>query len=186
MADYFQHETACIAPAARIGEGTRIWAFVNIQDGALVGSECNICDGCYVEKGAVVGNHVTLKNGVSVFDGITLEDDVFCGTGVAFINDRRPRSHRGNEWILEKTCVKKGATIGSNAVVLCGITVGEYAVIGAGSVVTKDVPAYTIVTGNPAGRKGYACRCGQTLGTDLICRCHLEYVLEGQVLKIKE
>jgi acetyltransferase-like isoleucine patch superfamily enzyme len=185
--NYFQHEKALVSPGASIGCGTRIWAFTNIAEGAIVGKECNVCDGCYVEKGAVIGNNVTLKNGVYVFDGITLEDDVFCGSNVVFINDRCPRSHRKDSWVLEKTLVKKGATLGSNATLLCGITVGEYAFVAAGSVVTKDVPAYTVVVGNPAVFKAYVCRCGKKLGEDFKCGgCSLEYVLDDQRLHITE
>lgn len=185
MEKYFQHETALVAPTAHIGQDTRIWAFVNIKEDAVIGNGCNICDGCYVEKGAVIGNNVTLKNGVNVFEGVTLQDNVFCGTNVAFINDRYPRS-RNDQWVLEKTCVKTGATIGSNATVLCGVTIGEYAVVGAGSVVTQDVADYTIVTGNPAHVKGYACCCGKKLAQDLKCHCGLAYTLSGQSLKPKE
>jgi len=175
MADFFQHEKAMIADGAKIGKGTRVWAFANIQAGAVIGEDCNICDGCFVENGAVIGNHVTLKNGVAVFEGITLADDVFCGANTAFINDRYPRSHRSDAWTLEKTVVKKGATIGCNASILCGITVHEYAMIGAGSVVTKDVPPYTVVAGNPARRHGYACSCGRVLNADLSCACGLNF-----------
>jgi len=182
MSNALRHPTALINPGAKIGEGTRIWAFVNIQDGAVIGKNCNVCDNCYVEKGSLIGDHVTLKNGVSIFEGITLEDDVFCGAQVTFINDRFPRSHRQDRWTLEKVLVKKGATIGSNATVMCGITIGSYAVIGAGSVVTRDVPDYTIVAGNPAQFKGYACRCGKKLGEDLRCACGMAYQKKGQAL----
>ena len=156
---YFKHKSALVGAKAQIGRKTRIWAFTNIQDGAVVGEDCNICDGCFVEKGAVIGDHVTLKNGISVFQGITLEDDVFCGANTAFVNDRYPRSHRKDPWILEKTIVRKGATIGSNTTVLCGVVIGEYAFVGAGSVVTRDVAPYTIVIGHPAEFRGYVCRC---------------------------
>lgn len=183
---YFCHKTAWIGRKAKIGEKTRIWAFTNIQDGATIGKGCNICDGCFVENGVAIGNNVTLKNGVSVFKGITLEDDVFCGTNTAFINDRHPRSHRKDPWILEKTLVKKGATIGSNVTILCGITIGEYAFIGAGSVLTKDVASYAIMVGHPAEFKGYACRCGQKLPDSLRCSCGLSYQLSGDGLKINE
>ncbi|MFH1359658.1 MAG: acyltransferase [Candidatus Omnitrophota bacterium] len=184
--NHFKHEEALIGPKAQVGEGTRVWAFANIQDGAVVGKNCNICDGCYIEKGAVIGNHVTLKNQVNVFEGVTLEDDVFCGTHTAFINDRRPRSHRKDQWILEKVLVKKGATIGSNSTILCGLTIGEYAVVGAGSVVTKDIPAYAIAVGNPARVIGYACRCGLKLNTSWTCSCGLKYSKTDQGLKIHE
>ena len=147
---YKAHEKALVSPGAHIGAGTRIWAFANILDGVVIGADCNICDGCFVEKGAVIGNHVTLKNHVCVWDGVTLEDDVFVGAGTTFINDRNPRSNRKDAWVLEKIVVKKGASIGANATIMCGVTIGEYAVIGAGSVVLKDVPAHTTVVGNPA------------------------------------
>ena len=181
--NYFKHKTAIVGKKAKIGKKTRIWAFTNIQDGAIIGEGCNICDGCFVEKKVVIGNHVTLKNGISIFEGITLEDDVFCGTNVAFINDRYPRSHRKDPWVLEKTLVKKGATVGSNATVMCGVMIGEYAVVGAGSVVTKDVLPYTIVIGNPAEFKGYACRCGRKLNDIFRCSCGLKYSLTGQGLQ---
>lgn len=176
--NFFKHEKAIVHPQAQVGEGTRIWAFTNIQPGAVIGEKCNICDGCYVESGAVVGNHVTVKNGVEIYNGVTVEDDVFLGAHVTFINDRYPRSHRVDEWTLEKTLVKKGATIGANATVLCGVIVGEYAVVGAGSVVTKDVPSYTIVIGNPAKASGHACGCGRKLDKDLTCACGLKYRME--------
>ncbi len=181
--NYSKHKTALIGPKAKIGKETRIWAFANIQDGAVIGESCNICDGCFVEKGAVIGNHVTLKNGISVFEGVTLEDDVFCGANCSFVNDRYPRSHRNDPWVLEKTTIKRGATIGSNATVLCGIVVGEYAVIGAGSVATKDVAPFTFVTGHPAEFKGYVCRCGRKLDNSCRCSCGLSYSLTGEGLK---
>jgi len=170
-----RHDTALIHPGACIGEGTRVWAFTNIQDRARIGAHCNICDGCFIEEGVEIGNYVTLKNHVSVFRGITLEDDVFCGANTAFINDRYPRSHRRDPWTLEKTRVKKGATIGCNAVILCGLTVGEYAFIGAGSVVTHDVAPHTIVCGNPAVIRGYACECGRKLNIQMECGCGLRF-----------
>jgi len=173
--DYFKHKTALVGKRARIGKKTRIWAFTNIQDGVHIGACCNIADHCFIEKGVVVGNHVTVKNGVSIFEGVTFEDDVFCGTNVVFINDRRPRSHRKDPWTLEKTLVKKGATIGSNATILCGITIGAYAFIGAGSVVTKDVPDYAMVVGNPAKGAGFVCQCGRPLKQGIVCSCGLCY-----------
>lgn len=179
---YFKHDKALVHANAKIGEGTRIWAFANILEGAVIGSHCNICDGCFAEKGAVIGDHVTLKNHVAVWDGVTLEEDVFVGANVIFINDRFPRSNRKDAWTLEKTTVKKGATVGAGATIMCGIVIGEYAVVGAGSVVTKDVLPYTIVVGNPARFQGYACRCGRKLNHELRCSCGLTYRLNGQNL----
>lgn len=181
---HFQHAQALVDKKARIGNGTRIWAFANVQAGARIGKGCNICDGSFVEKGAVVGDHVTIKHHVCVFDGVTIGDDVFIGSNVAFINDRYPRSHRDDAWTLEKTVVERGATIGSNATILCGLTVGEYALVGAGSVVVEDVAPFTIVCGNPAEFKGHVCRCGRRLDRNLKCSCGKQYVWKkGRVSK---
>jgi len=177
-----KHERAIVDPKAQIGNGTRIWANANILEGAIIGENCNICDSCYVEKGAIIGNHVTLKNGVAVFNGVTLQDDVFVGAGVAFINDRNPRSNRSDAWVLEKTLVQKGATIGANATLMCGITIGSYAVIGAGSVIIKNVPDHTIVVGNPVRWVGYACRCGRALNDDLKCTCGASYQIKNNTI----
>lgn len=181
---YFKHAKAVVAKTARIGQGTRIWAFANVQPGARIGKGCNICDGSFIEKGAVIGDHVTIKHHVAVFDGVTLEDDVFIGSNVAFINDRYPRSHRKDAWTMEKSIIHKGATVGSNAVILCGVTVGEYALVGAGSVVTRDVPAFTIVCGNPARCKGYACHCGRKLNGKLRCSCGNRYTFQNRKLTL--
>ncbi len=181
---YFKHAKAIVAKTARIGQGTRLWAFVNVQPGARIGKGCNICDGSFVEKGAVIGNNVTIKHHVAVFDGVVIEDDVFIGSNVAFINDRYPRSHRKDAWVMEKSVIRKGATVGSNAVILCGVTVGEYALVGAGSVVTRDVSAFTIVCGNPARRKGYACPCGRKLDGKLNCSCGHRYAFQNRKLTL--
>ena len=175
MADSFIHEKALVASSSKIGIGTRIWAFANIQENVFIGEGCNICDGCFLEEGVVVGSHVTLKNNVHVFQGITLEDDVFCGVNVAFVNDRNARSNRKDEWVLEKTLIKKGTTIGCNSSILCGLTIGEYAFIGAGSVATKDISSHEIFYGNPAVFKGYVCSCGKKLDESMRCSCGLMY-----------
>ncbi len=181
-AQFFRHDQALIHPDASVGEGTRVWAFCNIQPGASIGRQCNICDGCFIESGAKIGNNVTLKNGVNIWEGVELEDDVFCGSQATFINDRHPRSNRDDAWTLEKTVVRKGATIGSNATVLCGVTVGENAMVAAGSVVTRDVPPYTLVVGNPAAPKGFICRCGKKIAKDFSCECGRRYRIEKGVL----
>ena len=119
---------------------------------------------------------------MAIFDGVILQDDVFVGAGAAFINDRHPRSHRGDAWVLEKILVQKGATIGANATLMCGVTVGTYAVVGAGCVVIKNVPDYTIVVGNPARWVGYACRCGHTLNDELKCSCGTFYQISNNTI----
>ena len=180
---FFQHETALVHPDAKIGDKTRLWARTNVQAGAVIGKNCNICDGTFVEKGAVIGDNVTIKHNVSIFDGVTIADDVFIGSNIAFINDRYPRSNRKDQWTLEKTFVKQGATLGANAVIMCGITIGEYAVVGAGSVVTKNVSAHTIVLGNPAKPRGFACECGRTLNKKFKCVCGHQYQWAKKVLR---
>ncbi len=181
---YTKHDKALVNPDAVIGEGTRIWANANILAGAVIGAHCNICDGCYIEKGGRIGNHVTLKNHVAIWDGITLEDDVFVGAGTVFINDRNPRSNRQDAWELETVLVKKGATIGANATIMCGVTIGQYAVIGAGAVVLDDVADHSIVVGNPAKPKGFACQCGRRLDDLYHCSCQKKYTFINQKLHL--
>ena len=180
--NYFRHEKALVHDGAQIGDGTRIWAFTNIQEKAVIGRQCNICDGSFIENGAVIGDHVTIKHHVAVFTGVTIENDVFVGSNVAFINDRHPRSHSGEDWVCEKTLVKKGASLGSNSTLLCGITIGEYAVIGAGCIVTKDVAAHTIICGKSGETKGYACSCGKRVDDDYKCVCGKTYKKNDQGL----
>lgn len=134
---------------AQVPESTNIWQFCVVLPGAKIGENCNICSHCFIENEAVIGSNVTIKCGVQVWDGIELEDNVFVGANVSFTNDRFPKS-RNAEWKLERTLVKRGASIGAGSTILCGITIGENAMIGAGSVVTKDVPAGEIWVGNPA------------------------------------
>jgi UDP-2-acetamido-3-amino-2,3-dideoxy-glucuronate N-acetyltransferase len=144
-----KHPTALIGKGAVIGNGTRVWAFVNIMDGATVGEDCNICDHCFVETGAMIGHGVTIKNNVPVYAGITLEDGVFVGPNATFVNDRHPRS-RNTNWKCERTLIRRGASIGANATIMCGVTVGVSALVGAGAVVLRDVPDFMAVAGNPA------------------------------------
>ena len=134
---------------AKVPESTNIWQFCVVLQGAKIGENCNICSHCFIENEVVIGNNVTIKCGVQVWDGVTVEDSVFIGANVTFTNDRYPQS-RNTEWKLEKTLVKKGASIGAGSTILCGVTIGENAMIGIGSVVTKDVPAGEVWVGNPA------------------------------------
>ncbi len=172
------HPTALVA-SKKIGDGTRIWAFVNILEGAAIGRDCNICDRCFIENDVVVGDRVTVKCGVSLYDGLRLEEDVFVGPDVSFSNDPRPRSgiHPGS---YPKTLIRIGASLGAAAVILPGVTVGRHALVGAGSLVTRDVPDFALVYGSPAKKHGFACRCGQTLRFEngsATCACGRRYAL---------
>ncbi|WP_329793235.1 acyltransferase [Lentzea sp. DG1S-22] len=153
-----------------VGDGTRVWAFAHVLPGARIGRDCNICDGAFVESRAVLGDNVTVKNGTLVFDGVTCEDDVFLGPNVLFTNDLRPRAHvKKTGDALETTLVRRGATLGAGAVVVCGTEIGEHAFAAAGAVVTKSVPAHAFVAGNPAVVKGWVCACGLRLSDDFSC-----------------
>ena len=146
-----------------IGNNTKIWQFTVVLPNAQIGQDCNICSHCFIENDVIIGNRVTIKNGVQLWDGIRIEDDVFIGPNVTFTNDKFPRSKKYPDNFLITT-IKKGASIGGGAVVLPGITIGEYAMIGAGAVVTRDVPPRCIVTGNPAKAQGYIEENGRYMG----------------------
>lgn len=192
--EYYVHPTA-IVDTEDIGENTRIWAFCHIMNEVKIGSNCNIGDNSFMETGVVIGSNVTIKNGNMFWEGITLEDGVFIGPGVFFTNDRHPRSprlpeashrYKDHSW-LSPTLVKHGAAIGAGAVLLPGITIGEFATIGAGAVVTRDVIPYAVVAGNPARRMGWSCRCGMPLAfTDGFsqCLCGEKYSLLNDVVKM--
>src|SRR5215813_10190097 len=155
------HPNALVA-TDKIGDGTRIWAFCNVLAGASIGRDCNICDRCFIENDVAIGDRVTVKCGVSLYDGLKLEDDVFVGPDVSFANDPRPRSGaRLASYPL--TTVRRGASLGAGAVILPGVTIGRYAMVGAASLVTRDVPDHALVFGNPARRQGFVSRCGRTL-----------------------
>jgi len=167
---YFAHETAIIDRGAKIGPGTRIWHWVHIGPNAEIGANCSLGQNVYVGH-AKIGNNVKIQNNVSVFDAVVLEDDVFCGPSMVFTNVINPRSHIVRKHEYKPTLVKRGATIGANAVLVCGIEVGSYAMIGAGAVVTRDVPDYALVVGNPARRMGWTCRCGVRLAVSNARAC---------------
>jgi len=172
------HPTALVASKA-IGDGTRIWAFVNILAGARIGRDCNICDRCFVENDVVLGDRVTVKCGVSLYDGLTLENDVFVGPDVTFANDPRPRSGRHLDR-YPRTLVREGASLGAAAILLPGVTVGRYAMVGAGALVTRDVPDHALAYGSPARVHGHIGRCGSTLrfdegGASAVCSCGRRY-----------
>jgi len=156
---YFAHETAIIDPGATIGPGTKIWHWVHISSQAKIGANCSLGQNVYVGN-ARIGNNVKIQNNVSVYDAVVLEDDVFCGPSMVFTNVINPRSHISRKSEYQPTLVKRGATVGANAVIVCGHTIGSYAMIGAGAVITKDVPDYALVVGNPGRRIAWICQCG--------------------------
>lgn len=161
MPEKFVHPAAIVDPEAAIGDGTRIWAFAHVVRDVRIGTDCNICDHVFVESGVLVGDRVTIKSGVQLWDGVVLEDDVFVGPNATFTNDRYPRS-RDYQATRPRTLVRHGASIGANATILAGVTIGPRAMIGAGSVVTCDVPGNAIVVGNPARISGYVSAGGKT------------------------
>ncbi len=156
----FVHPTAIVEPDVKIGAGTKVWHHAHVREGARIGRNCVLGKCVYVDKNVRIGNGVKLQNRVSVYEGVTIEDDVFVGPHTTFTNDLYPRSFN-KKWERMSTLVKKGASIGANSTILCGITIGKYAMVGAGSVVTKDVPDYALVLGNPARLVGFVCVCGK-------------------------
>ena len=185
--DYFVHPTAFIEDNVSIGEGTKIWHLVQVRTGAVIGSNCIFGKSVFIDFEVKIGNNVKIQNFVSVYHGVTLEDDVFVGPHVCFTNDFLPRA-TNTDWVLVPTLVKKGASLGANSTIICGITIGEYAMIGAGSLVSKDVSPHTLVFGNPVRLKGYVCYCGEILiktneqlqsGTKLTCeKCKKEIIIK--------
>ena len=181
--DYYAHPTAVVDEGARIGQGTKVWHFVHIMPGAEIGKDCAIGQGCYIAN-VKIGNGVHIQNNVSVYDSVTLEDDVFCGPSCVFTNVINPRSKVERKEEYMPTLVKQGASIGANATIVCGVTIGEYAFIGAGAVVRSDVPARALMVGVPAKRIAWICDCGvrlpepekQALGMYAKCRaCQSDY-----------
>ena len=162
---YFIHESSYVDDNVKIGNGTKIWHFSHIQSGSKIGKNCSIGQNVNIGNNVKIGNHVKIQNNVSVYEGVELEDYVFCGPSMVFTNIKVPRSEfpqRGNEF-YSKTLVKKSASIGANATIICGVTIGEYAMIGSGAVVTKDVSPFTLVVGNPARAVGKIDRKGNRL-----------------------
>ena len=183
--NFFIHDTALVE-TKKIGSNTRIWAFVHILPKAAIGENANICDHCFIENDVVIGDNVTIKCGVHIWDGTYIEDNVFVGPSVTFSNDRYPRS-KNSDFKKERTLLKEGCSIGANATILPGITIGKCALVGAGAVVTKDVPDHTLVMGNPATFQGYICSCGQKLTSkgnslEYSCTCGKEYNLLNDII----
>lgn len=157
---YRAHPMSIVDPDCEIGSGTRIWAGTHVMCGARIGEGCNIGENCFIEGGVVVGSHVTVKNNVALYDGAVVEDDVFLGPSCVFTNVVNPRAFVSRKHAFRKTIVQKGASIGANATLICGHTVGRYAFVGAGAVVSRDVPDYALVYGTPAKIHGWVCKCG--------------------------
>lgn len=169
MGEYFVHESAVVDAGAVIGQGSKIWHFSHIMSGGRIGRDCVVGQNVYVGGNAVVGNRVKIQNNVSVYDRVRVESEVFLGPSCVFTNVINPRSFVERKQEYRETVVKFGATIGANATIICGVTIGKYAMVGAGSVVTRDVPAYGLVIGVPARRTGWVSRIGARLGSDLVC-----------------
>ena len=168
--DFFVHESSIVDENVSIGKGTKVWHFTHVSGGAKIGEGCNIGQNCYIGNDVVIGNNCKLQNNVSVYTGVELEDYVFCGPSMVFTNDLTPRCMYPKHGEYKKTLVKKGATIGANVTIVCNTTIGKHALIGAGAVVTKDVPDYAIIVGNPGRVVGYACECGTKLDDSFVCK----------------
>lgn len=193
MSDYFVHESSYVDAGAEIGAGTRIWHFSHVMPGARVGRNCNLGQNVLVSSGVSMGDNVKVQNNVSIYTGVLIEEDVFLGPSMVFTNVVNPRSHveRKNEYRI--TRVGRGASIGANATIVCGITLGRYCFIGAGSVVTRDVPDYALVYGNPGRIRGWMCQCGLKLdfeapdGDSLCGECGSRYRRTGSgIVPVKE
>jgi acetyltransferase-like isoleucine patch superfamily enzyme len=169
-AQFYVHPTAEVSPDANVGDGTRIWRQAHVREHAFIGKTCNIGKGVYIDARVRIGSNVKIQNHVSIFEGVTLEDGVFIGPHVCFTNDLLPRAitpdgklKSADDWEITPTLVKYGASIGAGSVIVCGITIGEFALVGAGSIVTRDVSPHALVFGNPARHHGYVCRCAHRL-----------------------
>ena len=181
---FWAHETAIVDAGASIGAGTRVWHWVHVCAGARIGAGCVLGQNVYVGNRVVIGDNVRIQNNVSVYDEVTLEDDVFCGPSMVFTNVVNPRAAVSRKDEYRRTVVRRGATIGANATVICGHAIGRYAFIGAGAVVTREVPDHALMTGVPARRTGWMCRCGEklpALSGGVACpSCGARYQIQGE------
>lgn len=188
MEPFFVHESSYVDAGAEIGEGTKIWYFCHVLKGAKIGKGCNVGQNVMVDRDVVIGDRCKIQNNVSVYNGVTLEDEVFCGPSCVFTNVYNPRAFIERKHEFKHTLVKRGATIGANATIVCGVTIGRYAMIGAGAVVKRDVPDYAIVAGVPARQLGWACKCGTSLKFNdnyAICsNCNSKYKLHNGFFEV--
>ena len=180
----FKAHPKALVESEAIGAGTRIWAYAHVMPGARIGKSCNIGEGVFIEGGVVVGDDVIIKNGVALYDGVIVEDEAFLGPHAVFTNDPRPRAGRFKRPIetWRPTYIRRGAAIGANATIICGVEVEEYAMVAAGAVVTRNVPPYALVVGAPARARGFVCACGERLPSSLACSCGLKYRKAGEGL----
>jgi UDP-2-acetamido-3-amino-2,3-dideoxy-glucuronate N-acetyltransferase len=190
--DAFVHESAYVDEGATVGAGSKVWHFCHVMAGAVIGERCSLGQNVVVMNGTRMGDNVKVQNNVSIYEGVELEDDVFCGPSMVFTNVMNPRSHVSRKHEYRRTLVRRGASIGANATIVCGATLGEYAFVGAGSVVTRDVKAYALVAGVPAKQLGWMCQCGERLHAPSVAEgeelretcaaCGTAYTLQGDVL----
>lgn len=185
MSNYFVHESSYIDEDVKIGNNTKIWHFCHVQKGARIGENCSLGQNVNISNNVIIGNGVKIQNNVSVYEGVELQDYVFCGPSCVFTNDLTPRSkYPKGSLNYKKTIVKKGATLGANATIVCGNILGEWCTIAAGAVVTSDVPSYALMAGVPARQIGWVCECGQVLKNSLTCfDCGRKYVLANNEMR---
>jgi UDP-2-acetamido-3-amino-2,3-dideoxy-glucuronate N-acetyltransferase len=186
MSKAFIHESAYVDDGAKIGDDTKVWHFCHVLGGAVIGERCSLGQNVVVMNGVRIGNNVKIQNNVSVYEGVELEDDVFCGPSMVFTNVMNPRSHVSRKNEYRKTLVRRGVSIGANATIVCGTTLGEYCFIGAGCVVNADVRPFALMVGVPARRIGWMCQCGERLpdsGTGTCGKCGTQYAADGDGIR---